>query len=156
MSITAWVKRNSFPLWAFIIWLILCVPQNVVTLVMYYYPESPDTRNRTLIDSVHGFEFMKIEFSNFRWFLLLRSFESRLSHSEIWKFKNSNLCDEQIKCYDFQLFTDWGMMDMLWLRGIIIIIIASCGIIGNLFSILVLQRLASRSGFNKLLLALGI
>lgn len=66
MSITAWVKRNSFPLWAFIIWLILCVPQNVVTLVMYYYPESPDTRNRTLIDSVHGFEFMKIEFSNFR------------------------------------------------------------------------------------------
>ena len=103
MSIIAWVKRYSFSLWAFIIWLILCVPQNVVMLVMYNYhdfQDYPDARNYT--------------------------------------------------CYDFQLTSDWE-----WIKGIIIVVIASFGITGNLFSILVLQRLASKSGFNKLLLALG-
>ena len=90
------------------IWLILCVPPNVVTFIMYYYQdfeESLDTKNYT--------------------------------------------------CYDFQLFSDWDLIDMYWFKGIIIIVIASFGIIGNLFSIIVLQRLASKSGFNKLLLALG-
>ena len=106
MSIIAWVKRHSFPLWAFIIWLILCVPQNVVMIVyrtMYYredFQDYPDARNYT--------------------------------------------------CYDFQLTSDWERI-----KGIIIVVIASFGITGNLFSIMVLQRLASKSGFNKLLLALG-
>ena len=103
MPIIAWVKRYSFSLWAFIIWLILCVPQNVVMIVMYYnqdFQDYPDSKNYT--------------------------------------------------CYDFQLTSDWE-----WIKGIIIIVIASFGITGNLFSILVLQRLASKSGFNKLLLALG-
>ena len=103
MSIIAWVKRHSFPLWAFIIWLILCVPQNVVMIVMYYHQDFQDYLN-----------------------------------------------SRNYTCYDFQLTSDWE-----WIKGIIIIVIASFGITGNLFSILVLQRLASKSGFNKLLLALG-
>ena len=103
MPIIAWVKRYSFSLWAFIIWMILCVPQNVVMIVMYNhqdFQDYPDSRNYT--------------------------------------------------CYDFQLTSDWERI-----KGTIIVVIASFGIIGNLFSILVLQRLASKSGFNKLLLALG-
>ena len=86
------------------IWLILCVPQNIVTVVMYYYQdfqESPDTNNYT--------------------------------------------------CYDL----DWNVMDLYRIRGIIIIVIAGFGIVGNLCSILVLQRLATKSGFNRLLLGLG-
>ena len=106
MHIIAWIKKHSFSLWALLIWLILCVPQNVVTLVMYYNQDFQDslqdTRNYT--------------------------------------------------CYDFHTFND---LDIVWLKGIIIIIIACFGIIGNLFSIFVLQRLVSKSGFNKLLLALG-
>ena len=58
-------------------------------------------------------------------------------------------------CYDFQLFSDKDLIDMYWFKGIMIIVIASFGIIGNLFSIIVLQRLASKSGFNKLLITLG-
>ena len=88
------------------IWLILCVPQNVVTLVMYYYQDFQDS---------------------------------------LYDTKNYT-------CYDFHTFNDW---DIVWLKGIIIVVIACFGIIGNLFSIFVLQRLASKSGFNKLLLALG-
>ena len=106
MSIIAWVKRHAFPFWAFIIWLILCVPQNVVMIAKNYYQDfHPDTRNYT--------------------------------------------------CYEFQ--SDWFQLSSDWekFKGIIIVVIASFGIIGNLFSILVLQRLASKSGFNKLLLALG-
>ena len=55
-------------------------------------------------------------------------------------------------CYDFHTFNNW---DIVQLKGTIIVAIACCGIIGNLFSVVVLQRLASKSGFNKLLLALG-
>ena len=55
------------------------------------------------------------------------------------------------KCYDL----DWDVMDLYRTRGIIIIVIASFGIVGNLCSILVLQRLATKSGFNRLLLGLG-
>ena len=103
MSIIAWAKRHAFPLWAFIIWLILCVPQNVVMIVMNYYQDFQDYPNTI-----------------------------------------------NYTCYDFQLTSDWERI-----KGTIIVVIASFGIIGNLFSILVLQRLASKSGFNKLLLALG-
>jgi hypothetical protein len=46
-------------------------------------------------------------------------------------------------------------MDLYRIRGIIIIMIAGFGIVGNLCSILVLQRLAKKSGFNRLLLGLG-
>ena len=46
-------------------------------------------------------------------------------------------------------------MDLYRTRGIIIIVIASFGIVGNLCSILVLQSLATKSGFNRLLLGLG-
>ena len=108
MPIIAWIKKHSFSVWAFMIWLILCVPQNMVTLVMYYYQdfqESPDTTNYTLI----------------------------------------------YKCYDL----DWDVMDLYRIRGIVIIVIANFGILGNLCSILVLQRLATKSGFNRLLLGLG-
>ena len=108
MTIDKWGRRHFFSLWALMIWLILCVPQNVVTLVMYYYQdfqESLDTTNYTLI----------------------------------------------YKCYDL----DWDVMDLYRTRGIIIIVIASFGIVGNLCSILVLQSLATKSGFNRLLLGLG-
>ena len=54
-------------------------------------------------------------------------------------------------CYDI----DWNVMDLYRIRGIIIIVIAGFGIVGNLCSILVLQRLAKKSGFNILLLGLG-
>ena len=40
-------------------------------------------------------------------------------------------------CYDFQLTNDWERIN-----GIVIVVIAGFGLIGNLFSILVLQRLA--------------
>ena len=106
MPLTAWIKRHSFSLWAFMIWLILCVPQNVVTLVMYYHQDFQDSLHDT----------------------------------------------RNYTCYDFHTFNDW---DIVQLKGIIIVVIACFGIVGNLFSILVLQRLSSKSGFNKLLLALG-
>ena len=106
MPLTAWIKRHSFSFWAFMIWLILCVPQNVVTLVMYYRQD----------------------------------------------FQDSLQDARNYTCYDFHTFNDW---DIVQLKGIIIVVIACFGIIGNLFSILVLQRLSSKSGFNKLLLALG-
>ena len=106
MPLTAWIKKHSFSLWAFMIWLILCVPQNVVTLVMYYHQDFQDSLQDT---------------GNYT-------------------------------CYEFHTFNDW---DIVQLKGIIIVVVACFGIIGNLFSILVLQRLSSKSGFNKLLLALG-
>jgi hypothetical protein len=67
-------------------------------------------------------------------------------------FQDSLYDTRNYTCYDFHTFNDW---DIVWLKGIIIVVIACFGIIGNLFSIFVLQRLASKSGFNKLLLALG-
>ena len=108
MPINTWIKKHSFSLWAIVIWLILCVPQNIVTLVMYYsqdFQESPDTTNYTLL----------------------------------------------YKCHDLA----WNVMELYRIRGIIIIVIAGFGIIGNLCSILVLQRLAAKTGFNRLLLGLG-
>ena len=106
MTFNMWVKRHLFSLWAVMIWLILCVPQNVVMIAKNYYQDfHPDTRNYT--------------------------------------------------CYEFQL--DWFPLSSDWekFKGIIIVIIASFGIVGNLCSILVLQRLATKSGFNRLLLGLG-
>ena len=96
MPLTAWIKRHSFSLWAFMIWLILCVPQNVVTLVMYY--------RQDFQDSLHD--------------------------------------ARNYTCYDFHTFNDW---DIVQLKGIVIVVIACFGIIGNLFSILVLQKLSSKS-----------
>ena len=107
MPIIAWIKKHSFSVWAFMIWLILCAPQNLVTLVMYYYQD----------------------------------------------FQDKKLGTRNYTCYDFHTFNNWNIVQ---LKGIVIVVIACFGIIGNLFSILVLQRLASKSGFNKLLLALGI
>ena len=46
-------------------------------------------------------------------------------------------------------------MDLYIIRGIIIIVIASFGIVGNLCSIIFLQRLTTKSGFKRLLLGLG-
>ena len=41
-------------------------------------------------------------------------------------------------------------------RGVFVLVAGILGIISNLFSILVLKRLAIKSGFNKLLLGLGM
>ena len=104
-----YIKRYSFLLGSILIWLILCVPQNVVTLYMYYH-----------IDP-----------------------------------QNSSTELKNYTCYDFQTVFDLGVLELYQLRGIIIIIISSFGIVGNLFSILVLQRLKTKNGFNRLLLGLG-
>ena len=109
-AINTWIKKHSFSLLALMIWLILCVPQNVFTLIMYYYKDFHEESQNT----------------------------TRLNTSIY-------------ECYDL----DWDVMELYRIRGIIIIVIASFGILGNLCSILVLQRLALKSGFNRLLLGLG-
>ena len=39
-KINVWLRRHSFLLITLIMWLILCVPQNVVKVVMYFYQDS--------------------------------------------------------------------------------------------------------------------
>ena len=60
---------------------------------------------------------------------------------------------ENYTCYDWNLSLLHTMG--FWLNGISVSVLGCCGIFGNLFSILVLRRLATKSGFNKLLLSLG-
>ena len=103
----SWIKRYSFLIATFLVWLILCVPQNVVTLVMYFDPQD--------------FQYSKTQ--------------------------------KNFTCYEsYQTL----MKDLeFWVLGVTVTVIGSCGIISNLFSILILQRLATKSSFNRLLLGVG-
>ena len=153
MSIIAWVKRHSFPLWAFIIWLILCVPQNVVMIVMYYYQDFqdyPNTRNYTCYDFQLTSDWERIKgtiivviacfgiIGNLFSILVLQRLASKSGFNKLLLALGTQLV--------YTLTSDWERI-----KGIIIVVIASYGIIGNLFSIFVQQRLASKSGFNQLL-----
>ena len=91
-----------------LVWLILCVPQNVVTLVMYFNPRDFFQDSRTQ-----------------------KNFTCYESHQTLMK--------------DLEF----------WVLGVTVTVIGSCGIISNLFSILILQRLATKSSFNRLLLGVG-
>ena len=106
MPIIAWVKRYSFSLWAFIIWLILCVPQNVVTVVMYFHQDF-----------------------------------------KIPLIPNNFTCYEAYKSIQTEI--------KFWVNGIFVTLLGCFGVIGNLFTALVLKRLATKSGFNRLLFCLG-
>ena len=103
-------RQCGYILITLVAWIILCLPQNIVTLVMYFGQDSheitdlhPPKKNYTCYDAHESLK-SKIKFG---------------------------------------------------VRGILITITASCGIIWNIFSIAVLRRLAAKSGFNKLLLSLG-
>ena len=63
------------------------------------------------------------------------------------------LIPENHTCYDvpFTLYQDL----QFWLTGVLLVTFGTFGIFGNIFSILVLKRLVSKSGFNRLLLGLG-
>ena len=103
----SWIKRCSFLIATFLAWLILCVPQNVVTLVMYFHPQD---------------------------------------------FQDSRT-QKNFTCYEsYQTL----MKDLeFWVLGVTVTVIGSCGIVSNLFSILILHRLATKSSFNRLLLGVG-
>ena len=107
MLLKSWIKRYSFLIATFLAWLILCVPQNVVTLVMYFHPQD---------------------------------------------FQDSRT-QKNFTCYEsYQTL----MKDLeFWVLGVTVTVIGSCGIVSNLFSILILQRLATKSSFNRLLLGVG-
>ena len=107
MLIKSWIKRHSFFIVTFLVWLIVCVPQNVVTLVMYFDPQ--DFQNSTTQKNFTCYE----------------------SHQTLMK--------------DLEF----------WVLGVTVTVIGSLGIISNLFSILILQRLATKSSFNRLLLGVG-
>ena len=105
--IKSWIKRYSFLIATILVWLILCVPQNVVTLVMYFDPQDfQDSRTQ-------------------------KNFTCYESHQTLMK----NL--------------------EFWVLGVTVTVLGSCGILSNLFSILILQRLATKSSFNRLLLGVG-
>ena len=107
MLLKSWIKRYSFLIATFLAWLILCVPQNVVTLVMYFDPQDfQDSRTQ-------------------------KNFTCYESHQTLMK----NL--------------------EFWVLGVTVTVLGSCGILSNLFSILILQRLATKSSFNRLLLGVG-
>ena len=107
MLLKSWIKRYSFLIATILVWLILCVPQNVVTLVMYFDPQD--------------FQYSKTQ--------------------------------KNFTCYEsYQTL----MKDLeFWVLGVTVTVIGSCGIVSNLFSILILQRLATKSSFNRLLLGVG-
>ena len=115
-KINVWLRRHSFLLITLIMWLILCVPQNIVTVVMYFHQDF----NLPLIpENVTG--------------------------------------DFNVVCYDtYESLTN----GIRFGAGILVTSLGCFGVIGNLFSVFVLKRLAKKrtpqkSGFNKLLLSLG-
>ena len=107
MLIKSWTKRYLFFILTFFVWLVLCVPQNVVTLVMYFDHQD--------------FQGSKIQ----------KNFTCYESHESLMK--------------DLEF----------WVLGVTINVLGSCGIIGNLFSILILKKLSTKSSFNRLLLGVG-
>ena len=110
MKLKLWVKSHRFVLITLVAWIILCLPQNIVTLVMYFGQDS------------HEIPDLQPPKKNYTCYDAHQSLKSKLQFG---------------------------------VRGIFNTIMASCGIILNLFSIAVLRRLAAKSGFNKLLLSLG-
>ena len=101
-------------------WLILCVPQNIITVVMYFHQDS----NLALIPE---------------------NFTGNFNVTEIFI------------CYDTYESATNGIR---FGAGILVTSLGCFGVIGNLFSVFVLKRLAKKrtpqkSGFNKLLLSLG-
>lgn len=105
MSFYNWMKKHSFIMKTIILWMIFCVPQNIVTLIMFFK---------------NDFEELEPPIS-----------------------ENYTCYDVNTKEFDF------------WMTGISVITVATFGIFGNFFSILVLHRLAAKSSFNRLLLSLG-
>ena len=86
--------------------MIFCVPQNIVTIVMFF--------------QINDFEELQPPIS-----------------------ENYTCFEVDAKEFNF------------WMTGVSVITFGTCGIFGNLFSILVLHRMAAKSGFNRLLLGLG-
>ena len=107
MLIKSWTKRYLFFILTFLVWLVLCVPQNVVTLVMYF------------------------DHQDFQGSKTQKNFTCYESHESLMK--------------DLEF----------WVLGVTINVLGSCGIIGNLFSILILKKLSTKSSFNRLLLGVG-
>ena len=93
-------------------WLILCLPQNIYTLFLYFNPEA------------QGYEL-----------------------EPIGNYSQNYSCFKEYRALKDQL--EFGI------RGVFVTVVGSCGMISNIFSIMVLQRLAAKSGFNRLLLSLG-
>ena len=114
-KINVWLRRHSFLLITLITWLILCVPQNIVTVVMYFYQD-------------------------FNLPLIPGNFTGNFNVTEIFI------------CYDtYESLTN----GIKFGAGILVTSLGCFGVIGNLFSAIVLKRLAKKSGFNKLLFSLG-
>ena len=119
-KINVWLRRHSFLLITLMMWLLLCVPQNIVTVVMYFYQD-------------------------FNLPLIPENFTGNFNVTEIFI------------CYDtYESFTNGIRFGV----GILVTFLGCFGVIGNLFSVIVLKRLAKKrtpqkSGFNKLLLSLG-
>ena len=105
-KINVWLKRHSFLLITLIVWLILCVPQNVVTVIMYFHQDF-----------------------------------------KIPLIPNNFTCYEAYKSIQTEI--------KFWVNGILVTLLGCFGVIGNLFTALVLKRLATKSGFNRLLFCLG-
>ena len=119
-KINVWLRRHSFLLITLMMWLLLCVPQNIVTVVIYFYQDL----NLTLMPE---------------------NFTGNFNVTEIFI------------CYDTYESVTNGIR---FGAGILVTSLGCFGVIGNLFSVFVLKRLAKKrtpkkSGFNKLLLSLG-
>ena len=114
-KINLWFRRHYFLLITLIVWLILCAPQNVVTVVMYFHQD-------------------------FHLHLIPGNFTGNFNVTEIFI------------CYDTHESLTNGIK---FGAGILVTTLGCLGVIGNLFSVIVLKRLAKKSGFNKLLFSLG-
>ena len=115
IKINVWLRRHSFLLITLTVWVILCVPQNVVTVVIYFNQD-------------------------FQLSLIPGNFTGNFNVTEIFI------------CYDtYESLTN----EIRFGVGILVTSLGCFGVIGNLFSVIVLKRLAKKSGFNKLLFSLG-
>ena len=110
-QITICFRKYSFLLTTMFVWLTLCVPQNVVHVVMNFNQPQNSTRNMT-----------------------------------------DNLT-ENFTCY--KAHESLKIKVNFWVDGILVTALGCFGIIGNIFAVLILNRLASKSGFNRLLCTLG-
>lgn len=102
----SWIKKHKILLGIFVACLILCLPQNVYTLIIYFKQDFEEVETGANFSCFNGHDILK----------------------------------DNLK---------------FGIRGVFVTVVGSLGIISNLFSILVLKRLAAKSGFNKLLLSLG-
>ena len=114
-KINVWLRRHSFLLITLTVWVILCVPQNVVTVVIYFNQD-------------------------FQLSLIPGNFTGNFNVTEIF------ICYDTYKALTYEI--KFG-------AGVLVTSLGCFGVIGNLFSVIVLKRLAKKSGFNKLLFSLG-